>query len=147
MDETTDHLRISPSTPTEIAWAERQLECDFEPATTGISVRYGGELRAVALYNHWSREGCMAHIVSDEGRRWATRGVLYAFFAYPFIQGGLKRITLPVRADNIAAQILALKLGFSFEGRLRCAVDGHDEIIMGMRREECRWIEETERHG
>ena len=147
MDRTPDHIKISRATPEHIAWAEERLDCDFEPATTGISVHLGDELRAVALYNHWSREGCMAHIVSDERKKWATRGVLYAFFAYPFIQEGRGRITLPIRADNVDAQVFALKLGFGFEGRMRNAIEGQDQIIMGMRRDECRWILEANSHG
>ena len=108
--------------------------------TTTIGVENDGELVAVALFNLFLGDGCAAHIATGGGRDWASRAMLAALFAYPFIQCGLVRITLPIARRNIKSQILALKLGFSFEGRLALGSNGDDEILMGMLKRDCPWL-------
>lgn len=125
------------------AFAAERLD---EPAmswpddTITIGIETDGVLSAVALFNLFMGEGCCAHIATTGARDWASRTVLAALFAYPFVQCGLTRITLPIARRNIRSQVLALKLGFSFEGRLRANAEGDDEIIMGMLRTECPWL-------
>lgn len=63
-----------------------------------------------------------------------------ALFAFPFVQCELARITVPIARRNIKSQILSLKTGFSFEGRLARGHNGDDEILMGMLREDCPWL-------
>lgn len=113
----------------------------WEPNTRAIGVLDpAGGIRAVATYNMFYDGGCHMHVASDGSRAWANRGVLRAGFEYPFVQLGLSRLTAPIPCDNVASQILALKLGFSFEGRLRGYYSGIDAIIFGMTRDECRWV-------
>lgn len=126
-----------------LAWAAEKMgspNMQWAPDTATIGVARGDAVCAVAAYNIFSGSGCCAHIATDGSRTWASRGILAALFAYPFIQCGLDRITLPISRKNIRSQILALKLGFSFEGRLARNHDGEDEILLGMLREECPWL-------
>ncbi len=134
---TTDH----PSAL--LAWASDRIMpgLDWEPGTRAIGVLdEAGQIRAVAAYNMFYDGCCSAHIATDGSRAWANRGVLQAWFEYPFRQCGLSRMTAPVAADNVSAQILALKMGFSFEGRQRAGFLGKDVVLLGMLRSECRWI-------
>lgn len=132
---TTDHQA------TLLDWAADRIMpgLNWEPGTKAIGVLEGG-IRAVAAFNMFYDGSCSAHIATDGSRAWANRGVLRAWFEYPFQQCNLSRMTAPIAADNIAAQILALKMGFSFDGRQRAGFLGKDVVLLGMLRSECRWI-------
>ncbi|MGB1373820.1 MAG: GNAT family N-acetyltransferase [Aequoribacter sp.] len=62
-------------------------------------------------------------------------------FKYVFDQLQVRRFTVRVSENNEAAYRFDLKLGFIEEGRLRQAgKDGEDIIILGMLRNECKWL-------
>lgn len=125
------------------AFAAERLEdaaMTWPADTVTIGIETDGALRAVVLFNLFMGKGCHAHIATDGARAWASRGALTLLFAYPFLQCDLHRVTLPIARRNIRSQVLALKLGFSFEGRLTDAWSGDDEILMGMTRPECPWL-------
>lgn len=78
--------------------------------------------------------------------RWCNRRVLRAIFAIPFLQYGCVRITTITSRANSAALSLDKRLGFKLEGLVRRGWDGRtDAVVLGMLREECRWLEV--RHG
>ena len=82
------------------------------------------------------------HIAAVPGRRWMTRDFLRVAFRYPFWQLGCRRVTGYVPASNADALRFDLHLGFVQEGRMREALpDGEDVIVLGMLRNECRWLE------
>ena len=133
-----------------MAWAGDMLRLTgpWPVDTKTIGIDDDGKLLCVVLYNMFVEASCTAHIVSTRDRNWATRSVLAAVFAYPFVQLGLNRITTPVARRNVDVQVFSLKLGFSFEGVLRGAHnDGDDEVLLGMLRSECRWIRGVNAHG
>lgn len=73
--------------------------------------------------------------------RWCIRDALRVFFAYPFIQLGVSRVTAICAASNERARRFIQGIGFVHEGRLRKGLDGHEDAhIYSMLREECRWI-------
>lgn len=112
----------------------------FSEGAITIGVERRGRLCAVAVFNLFTDTSCHAHIATDRERSWANRSVLAALFAYPFEQCGLRRITLPIAASNRDSIILAIKLGFQFEGRLIDGCGDDDEIILGMLAESCPWL-------
>ena len=124
------------------AWAAERIAggARFGDEAVTIGVERGGTLCAVAIYNLFTDSSCHAHIASDGSKAWASPGVLAAIFAYPFRQCGVRRITLPIAASNRASLILAIKLGFQFEGRLIAGCGDEDEILLGMLAEDCHWI-------
>ncbi len=129
--------------PGALAWAAEKIGINRWPDDSqAVHVTRDGEMKAVVVYNTFFDVSCSAHIATDGKRDWANRGVLFGIFAYPFIQCDLRRITLPIASRNISAQILALKLGFVFEGRLVGARKDDDEILFGMLRERCIWTRE-----
>lgn len=131
-------VRIAPSSPEDLVWAASIIGNGLWPEETkGITIYRAGQRRAVVGYNAFYDGGCSAHIASDGSRDWVSRGALYAMFAYPFEQCGLDRVSLLIGVRNINAQVFALKLGFSFDGRVRHT--GEDKILFGMLRSECIW--------
>jgi RimJ/RimL family protein N-acetyltransferase len=116
---------------------------DFGPfSTIGIADAAGG-LIAGAIYHRWRKFDCELTF-SATSPRWCRRGILRALFHYPFLQQGLERMTLIIGENNPRALKLNLGLGFKVEGRVRKAYDGkNDAFILGMMRDECRWIKES----
>lgn len=104
-----------------------------------------GQLVAVAVYEHFTDGDCHVHIASDGSRRWCTRELLVRWFAYPFLQLRLRRITGLVPSRNERALKFDLALGFQVEGRMREAFPDGDMIILGMLRRECRFLPRSSR--
>jgi len=130
--------------PRYLAWAAERIGLDRWPADSqALRVTRDEQIKAVVVFNTFFDVSCCAHIATDGQRDWANRGVLYGIFAYPFLQLGLRRLTLPIASQNVPAQILALKLGFGFEGRLINGRADDDEILLGMLRENCIWTREN----
>lgn len=130
----------------EIAWSADRLGIDEWPSDTrALAIYEGVRICAVILFNcFFDNATCSAHIVTDGKRDWATRGMLYGIFAFPFLHLGLRRVTAPIPSRNIDAVVNAVKLGFKFEGLLRHAHKDDDEVVLGMLRDECRWIKAGE---
>jgi RimJ/RimL family protein N-acetyltransferase len=99
-----------------------------------------GELIAGVLFNHFTGYDISMHVAAERGRLWATPKVLKAIFSYPFNQLKCRRVTGFVSAINTATIKFDLKAGFVIEGRLRDATPEGDMIILGMTRNECRWL-------
>lgn len=91
------------------------------------------------VYHDWAAGGIECSIVATDPR-WKDKGTLLHLFGYPFMHLGCNRITVRVLATNTASLKLMKKLGFVEEGKLRKAVDGVDQFIFGMLRDECPHI-------
>lgn len=117
---------------------------DFGSFTTiGISDKKTKKLIAGAVYHRWRKFDCELTFAAADPK-WCRKGVLAALFHYPFVQRHLNRMTLIIGSNNKRAIKLNLGLGFRLEGVARKAYDGfNDAIILGMLREECKWIKET----
>lgn len=71
---------------------------------------------------------------------WMCRDLIWATFAYPFLQLGCLKVIGRVAETNRRALELDLKLGFIEEARIRDAYPDGDLIILTMRRDACRWL-------
>lgn len=141
-------LRIRTDRDELLEWAAARYDDNaIDSDTHAIGVEVDGAIQAVAMYNCFTDISCNIHVVSDGGRRWASRTFLREAFAYPFIQVGLKRLTALVPAKNTDALTLDLRLGFQVEGRMAEATDNDDLVVLGMLRRNCIWIPEEYRHG
>ena len=123
-----------------IPWAIEKI--GFEPRSDvrGIGWRENGSLRAVTLYDGFSECDCNIHIASDGSGNWLRRAFLIASFMHPFVQWRLRRVTGLVPAKNKDALRFDLHLGFTQEGYLQHALPDDDLILLGMLRENCRYI-------
>ena len=61
-------------------------------------------------------------------------------FAYPFVQCNCHRILVTVKDGNKQSIKLAEKLGFQKEGTLRQMFPPDDAVLLGMLRNECKWL-------
>lgn len=74
-------------------------------------------------------------------RRWLSRRFLGEVYRYVFLSLGCRRTTVMIRRSNQASIDFCTGLGYRYEGVLRAYMaNDEDCIIMGMLREECRWL-------
>jgi L-amino acid N-acyltransferase YncA len=105
---------------------------------------------AIILYSAYRemRHGndmCVTIVAEDS--KWCTRKSLRYLFSYPFADGKCTRLTAIVREGNNNSIDLAKRLGFTREGVIRRGHNGKtNAIILGLLKEECRWIKEPS-HG
>lgn len=123
-----------------IAWAESVVDCKFRDDAKAIGLLSNGVIAAVSVYDGFSLCDCNMHIASNRTGSWLTRKFLISSFAYPFIQLKLNRVTGLVPAKNEIALKFDLHIGFEFEGRCKKALPDDDIIILGLLRENCKYI-------
>lgn len=76
----------------------------------------------------------------------ACRGLLRAAFSYVFEESGRGLALGQVRASNKRSLALARHLGFEVTGRIRDGwAEGEDVVLLALRREDCRWIQQQRR--
>lgn len=123
-----------------VVWASERIGYPPRTDAQAIGWQENGQLRAVTLWDCFSQCDCNIHIASDGSRQWLRKAFLRASFYHPFIQWGMRRVTGLVPAKNTAALTFDLHLGFQQEGVCRNALPDDDIIILGMLREDCRFI-------
>lgn len=103
------------------------------------AVFIGNDKGAVAIFNY-TGDDCELAMAGKRG--WLNRTLIRAVFLQIFVVMGCARATARVAADNDLALDIDKRLGFVVEGRLRNAVDGRDVFVLGILKDECRWINE-----
>ena len=110
-----------------------------------VDTEDGGRILFVAVLNMWHDQGAWLHLATGPEARGAKMmlafGCIGNVLAYAFSKG-LRRLTARIAVDNVPAQILALKAGFTVEGRERCGFRGRDLAIFAMMRDDCTWLDE-----
>lgn len=107
---------------------------------TALGLVKDGELVAGVIYNLYTGTSICMHVGAKPGRRWLTRGFLYAAFDYPFNELKCRRVTGLVPSKNSDARRFDRHLGFEFEGIMRHALADDDLMIFGLLKENCRWL-------
>lgn len=122
-------------------WVAERIGEPLEDANVGIGIEEDGELIAGVAYNMYTGAAICMNVAAVPGKRWTKKEFMYAFFAYPFIQLGCRRVTGLVRASNTVSRKFDEHVGFVQEGVIREAfADGEDAILYGMLKHECKWI-------
>ena len=130
-------------------WASMQLfgvPNIFGEKAVAIGEILDGKLICVVVYNNYLScvDGSPHQVemsIASIDKRWATRKTLRAFFAYPFIQLGLKRVQITSKTDAEGVNSMLKRLGCTHEGTHRKGyVTGEDCYSWSMLKEECRWI-------
>lgn len=113
---------------------------EFAPTDPSIGLLKDGKLIAGVVFNNYCGSSICMHVASTE-KGWLNKEFLRACFRYPFHQLKVNRITALVRADNEDALRFDEHLGFKREGLIRRGDDdGCDLHLLGMLKEECRWL-------
>lgn len=123
-----------------VEWAASCIGFEPRQDVKAIGWQEHGKLRAVTLWDGFSKCDCNIHIASDGSGNWLRRAFLKTSFAHPFVQWDLRRVTGLVPSKNVAALTFDLHLGFQREGLIRNALPDDDIIVLGMLREDCRFI-------
>jgi RimJ/RimL family protein N-acetyltransferase len=105
-----------------------------------IGLERDGRIIASVVYTHFTGYDIAMHVAAERGRMWARPSFLRACFTYPFEQLQCRRVTGYVPAKSADVLAFDRKLGFVYEGRLRKALPDDDLVVLGMLREECRYI-------
>jgi RimJ/RimL family protein N-acetyltransferase len=124
-------------------WVCRQLEATGWLGQSAIGLEQDGEIIAGVLYEGFipGLSICM-HVAAKPGAYWVTKDFMRAVFRYPFEQLKCKRVNAFPDAANTKAVEFDKHMGFVQEGVMRCAArDGGDVLVMGMLREECRFLD------
>lgn len=126
-------------------WLEGMIPgCRMRADAKCIGHERDGRLVAVVGFDSFAQNDCMVTLASDGSRNWMTRQFAAVAMAFPFLQCGFSRVTSLVRETNRDAMVYNIKFGWTIEGRLRKAsVFGDDLFVLGMLREECRWLPRT----
>lgn len=139
---------VVPYVAARVGWLDRD---GFGPIAglEALGVVRGDRLVGGVVFSNYRRRDLEVSIAFDDPR-WARKGILARLFTYPFVQLGCRRITALVAADDTRIPKLMRGIGWSLEGRHRCAIEGDRDVLsFGMLREDCRWLPrlETPRHG
>jgi RimJ/RimL family protein N-acetyltransferase len=125
-------------------WVYRQLDEKYTNLTncTGVGIAdHNKRLIAGVVYSHYDGEHDIMMTVAASTHRWLSRNILYALFAYPFLDLNCTRVTAVTAKKNKKARKFLEGLGFKLEGRLRRKYGKTDGLIYGMLKQECKWIE------
>lgn len=114
---------------------------DFDPARCDAvmaSVTDDGRILGAVAYQRYRETDIEMVCAGEPG--WLNRTAIKAYFAYPFIQLGCKRVTVICHRKNKRARKFVERLGFRLEGVHRKAMDNGDAISYGLLRSETKWL-------
>lgn len=100
-----------------------------------------GRIIAAVIYTNYHPEHSIEMSIASVDKSWANRHTIRAFFKYPFIDLGVKRVQTLCSAKKGEVIMFNKRVGFRAEGYHRQAwFDGGDAVSFGMLKEECKWI-------
>ena len=136
----TVHLDYTQS-PARIEWVAERLGVDFsQPAKVIVSVDDDtSQILGGVVYSRFTPGNCEMSVAADSPK-FLTRKTLREYFAYPFEQLALRRVTILIESCNTHSIDFNRRLGFVAEGLLRNWYGQHHGILMGMLREDCKWL-------
>ena len=113
----------------------------FNPqADQVISRMKGDELLGGVVYNSYTRGGSINIHMAGFAPFWANKDMMWMAFDYPFNQLGVKKVLALVPASNTLALEIDKKMGFKEEVRIADVYHDGDLVVLGMYREQCRWL-------
>lgn len=127
--------------PEYLEFANKLLNVNFlsKDVTWLASVDDGDNILGVVVYSRFSRKNCEMSVAAASPK-FLNKRALKAFFGYPFYQLGCNRVTAVVETTNRHALEFDKRLGFRVEGLLQRWFENSDGIIMGLLKEECKWL-------
>lgn len=126
-----------------LQWAEERLGQKFDPrtATWLTSKAQSGTILGVVIFSRFTTGNCEITVASSTPH-FITKRFAYAVALYPFVQLGCRRVTAFIAVDNAKSLSLAQQLGFRIEGTVREWFPDSDAYILGLLREDCKWIKD-----
>jgi RimJ/RimL family protein N-acetyltransferase len=127
-------------------WVEKHLHhTKFDDTARGIGLLKGDKIVAGAVYSDYRQAygDITFSFASDGSKHWANRKAIAAWYYYPFMTLGCRRLTAHVKKGNKKAiHALTNHLNFRYEGCIReLFPDGKGAIIFGLlRRDIPAWL-------
>jgi hypothetical protein len=113
---------------------------DDATAFCAIGLEHAGELVAGVVYNSYTGFDIDMSAATVPHLLWRPHW-LVPIFRYPFAQLRCRRVSAGAASRNRASIAVLLHLGFKPEGCKRNALPDDDLLLFGMKREECRYLE------
>jgi RimJ/RimL family protein N-acetyltransferase len=131
--------------PEYLQWAEGVLGQKFDPKTVSLltSLSQSGTILGVVIFSRFTTGNCEITVAARDPRFISKRFAL-AVAAYPFLQLGYRRVTAFIAVDNLQSLDLAQRLGFRIEGTARYWFPSGDAYILGLLREDCKFLPKDE---
>lgn len=98
------------------------------------------ELVGGVVYTNYAGGGSIAASIVGIGTGWITRPFIRAAFAYPFLQLGVRRLSVYVAERNRISQGFVERLGFTLESVMERAMPDDDMRVYRMFSEDCTWL-------
>lgn len=107
----------------------------------------GGEVTAAVMYHDCIGHDTRISIGVKDGRSLSRRFV-WAMSDYAFVRMGVDRVSVNIEQSNRRSLKFAVHYGFVLEGtKRRGYANGENMIMMGILKEECRWLALAKRYG
>lgn len=128
--------------PARVAqWVYSRLpHTDDATAFCAIGLESAGELVAGVVYNSYTGFDIDMSAATEPHLLWRPQW-LVPIFRYPFVQLRCRRVSAGAASRNRASIAVLLHLGFKPEGCKREALPDDDLLLFGMKRDECRYLE------
>jgi len=128
------------------SWLSKVGNFEYPQNTACIGQEKNGELIAVVGYNNFLPKSCQIHVASTDVY-WLNKNLLFAIFDYPFNKIGVEVILAPICKDNVKSLNLCRKLGFKIVGDIPYGHPNGDLIVVAMKRNQCKWLQQGESNG
>lgn len=134
-------MRVRAAHPSHFEWLRQHTGCLVTPDFRAVeAVDEDGRIKGMVGYCNWTPNSVQAHVAVDSPG--SCRRLLVSAFAYPFIECNRGVMIGLISARNGRSARLATSLGFREVYRIRDGLAvGVDQILMELRREECRFIQ------
>jgi RimJ/RimL family protein N-acetyltransferase len=97
-----------------------------------------GQIKGVIGYDGYNGASVQMHVAGTPG--WVNKSILFAAFDYPFKRLKCKIVIGLVPSGNKEAIHFNERLGFKLENELQDAHPDGSLLLMTMRSEDCRWL-------
>lgn len=134
--------RVESANREDFIWLQQRTSCGMTDGFRAIKcVDESGRIRGMVGYDGWTENACQCHMAVDSPTAW--RALVRPAFEYPFQQAGRRVIIGLIPAGNARSVHLAKRLGLRETYRVRDGwALGEDLVVLEMRREECRWLQQ-----
>lgn len=113
----------------------------WDEKARAMSVIKDDRLICAVVYSDYRPNISIEMSIASVDKTWCNRHNLRAFFSYPFIDLGVKRVTTLCSANKGDIVNFNKRIGFKPEGYHRQAwIDGGDTVSFGMLKDECKWL-------
>lgn len=133
---------ITVTNASALVWSWHKFKCNLAKNSQAyfcIGIVKDNYLIGSVVYHRFRWPDVEMGIFTTD-QSWCTRRVLRDIFSFAFKTMNCRRVTATADPANKAVLDFIERLGFAREGCLKNALPTGDMLILGMQKDECRWI-------